>query len=268
MSQQENDKFYYNEREYELISIEDSEKFINWESFGLHPPMLTTACHRGFINTFAIKDETLVLNKIYTNNQTIVNGKIETAEIRKINGVMPVISEPFKEGDEYRIIIYENLNYLMTYTGSLLIVKDFNTAFEAGPFAFLQISPFCYETIIKLVFSNGKFVRAINYSEFGEKIRNYNKTLDAYFGWPDLSTFYSNDMDLIIDDKDAKEFEKLFKGIFIPQSYELAIWVNTENNKSYILPEYKELMNLIKESIKLDLNLLLNLPENNETEIF
>jgi len=204
MSQQVNDKFNYNKNEYELVSIEFPQKYLNWGSFKLNPIEISTACYRGFVNTFAIYENNLVLNEIYTNNQTInENGEMETINIHKINGVLPEIEEPdenlIEEYKNYRIIIYKNINLKMKYNGSLLIVKNFIQDYISGPYAFLNISPFCYKDIIKLQFDKGKFVKETNFSDFAEEERNKRKISkniksesDAYFDWPDLDVFYKN----------------------------------------------------------------------------
>ena len=204
MSQQEKDNFIYNKKEYKLVSIEFPQKYLNWKTFKLNPVEISTACYRGFINTFAIYENNLVLNDIYTNNQTInKNGEMETINIHKINGVFPEIEEPkenlIEEYKNYRIIIYKNINFKMKYNGSLIIVKNYIQGYESGPYAFLNISPFCYKDIIKLQFNKGKFVKETNLSDFAKKIRNERKMSkkikdksDAYFNWPDLDVFYEN----------------------------------------------------------------------------
>jgi hypothetical protein len=200
MSQQVNDKFIYNNDKYELISIEFPKTFIDWESFDLNPVELSTACWRGFINTFAVIDDHLVLDEIYTNNQTLnENEEMVTIIIPKINNLLPKIEKPeglIKEYKDYRILTYKGINYKMSYNGSLLIVKDYIDEYVSGPYAFLRISPFCYEKIVKLKFSKGKFINYIDFSDYGEKIRNERKTskikstANAYWEWPDLDVFY------------------------------------------------------------------------------
>jgi len=199
MSQQENDKFIYKNKKYELISIESPRTFLDWDSFGLNPIELSTACWRGFINTFSVFKGHLVLDKIYTNNQTRnENEEMVTINIHEINGILPEIKEPDKDliddYKNYRIIVYNKIKYRMNYNGSLVIVKDYINDFESGPYAFLNISPFCYKHIIKLTFSEGNFVKETDFSEHGEKIRSKrmkskNKK-SAYNEWPELKIFY------------------------------------------------------------------------------
>ena len=205
MSEQVNDKFIYKNGKFELISIESPRKFLNWESFGLNPIELSTACWRGFVNTFSVIDKHLVLAEIYTNNQTRnENEEMVTINIPEINGILPEIEEPDKilanEYKYYRIIIYKKLNYRMNYNGSLVIVKDYLNDFVSGPYAFLKISPFCYKNILKLSFSEGKFVKETSFSEYGEEIRNKRKTSkiknkkSSYNEWPELNVFYEENI--------------------------------------------------------------------------
>ena len=200
MSKQVNDKFIYKNDIYELISIESPKVFLDWESFDLNPIELSTACWRGFINTFSIKEENLILDEIYTNNQTLnENEEIETIIIPKINNILPEIEKPeclTNDYKDYRILKYKNINFKMQYSGSLVIVKDYLNEYESGHYAFLQISPFCFKNIVKLTFSVGKFLKETNFSDYGEEIRNKRKTSkvknkkNAYTGWPELNVFY------------------------------------------------------------------------------
>ena len=90
MSKQEDDIFIFNDKKYDLLAVEFRDSFLNFDFlFGLKPVEFSTACWRGFILTFSVKNDKLVIDKIHTNN-----GNDETQKIPKINGIMPKITTP------------------------------------------------------------------------------------------------------------------------------------------------------------------------------
>ena len=200
MSKQEDDIFIFNDKKYDLLAVEFQDSFLNFDFlFGLKPVEFSTACWRGFILTFSVKNDKLVIDKIHTNN-----GNDETQKIPKINGIMPKITTPkgLVEGyTEYRILNYTNLNMFVNYTGSIIIASGFIGEYASGPYAFLEISPFCYKNIVKLEFNDGELANFNDLSKIGDIIRDdREKTLkskkksNAYFGWPSVNNIFSNDI--------------------------------------------------------------------------
>jgi hypothetical protein len=201
MTQQIEDNFVYNDEEYILSAVEFPSTFLDFSKFKLNPIEMHTACYRGFVITFAVKDVQLIVDQILTNNQTYTkNHKRKTVVIHKINGVLPEVIEPegLVEGyKKYRELHYKNLNYNLDYTGAIIIVKDFMYKYVSAHSAFLSISPFCYKTIIRLTFFNGHLTNIKNLSNYGKKIRaeRRNKLKDekynsAHFDWPDVDILF------------------------------------------------------------------------------
>lgn len=205
MTMQVEDNFIYNDKEYIPIAIEFPKKFLDFEKFKLKPIAMSTACWRGFVVTFAVKESRLVVDQILTNNQTYSeNHGMETIVIHEINGVLPEVVEPnglVEEYKEYRELHYKNLNYSLDYTGMVIIVKDFIREYISGPFAFLSISPFCYRKIIRLTFVKGLLTNTEDLSKYGKQIReerdkiskNENQN-NAYFDWPDIDELFKKDI--------------------------------------------------------------------------
>jgi hypothetical protein len=196
MSSQIDDEFIYNDNKYYLSAVEFPEKFIDIYSLGIKPTEFHTACYRGFVATFAINNEKLVLNKLYTNN----GNKIEN-EVPMINNKLPKISVPNGLLDEYknswREFTYEDIDFVIDYTGSIIIVKDYINKYISGPYAFLSISPFCYKEIIKLTFVEGNLTNIKDLSKYCDKIRTERNNIsndkernDAYFGWPNIDDLF------------------------------------------------------------------------------
>jgi hypothetical protein len=84
MSGQVSDKFQYKNAEYDISAIEFPEKFFDIGSFGLNPTSESTACWRGYVATFTINNNKLVLYKLDTNNGNRKNDKIIP-----VNGIFP-----------------------------------------------------------------------------------------------------------------------------------------------------------------------------------
>ena len=196
MSSQIDDEFIYNDNKYYLSAVEFPQNFIDIYSLGIKPTEFTTACYRGFVATFAINNEKLVLNKLYTNN----GNKIKN-EVPIINNKLPKISVPNGLLDEYknswREFTYEDIDLVINYTGSIIIVKDYINKYISGPYAFLSISPFCYKEIIKLTFVEGNFTNIKDLSNYCDKIRTERNNIskdkeqnDAYSGWPNIGDLF------------------------------------------------------------------------------
>jgi hypothetical protein len=154
MSGQIDDTFQYNNVEYNLSAIEFPERFIDIYAFGIEPIEFHTACWRGFVATFTINSKKLlILNRLYTNN-----GSDKTNKAPLINGKLPKISTPeglIEEYADFREYYYDDLDYAIPYTGSLIITKDLieNMYVHMG----FQ-SPISYKNVLHLVFDNGQFI--------------------------------------------------------------------------------------------------------------
>ena len=149
------DKFIYDGKEYNLLAIEFQNNFLNIYSLGIRPVMLHTACYRGYIATFTINNNTLVLNQLYTNNGINLNN-----EIPVINGILPRISTPdrlVKEYMDYRIFNYDDINLIIEYTGYIIISLNSRENIRE---------------IIKLNFINGELINAQNITS--QNLQGYN----------------------------------------------------------------------------------------------
>jgi hypothetical protein len=168
MTAQMHDKFVYKKNEHYISAIEHTDTFIDINSLlGFEPRSFSTACRRGYVATFALLKEKLVLKKLYTNN----GNKIEK-EIPKINNKLPEIS--VREGlidelkDTLRDFTYKNINLKILYTGSIIITKDFIR--ERYVHMGFQ-SPLSYNTVIQLTFNNGQLIAVKDFSGIAKSLR-------------------------------------------------------------------------------------------------
>jgi len=140
-------------------------------SLGFKPTEFSTACWRGYIATYAIYKNNLVLKNLYTNNGSDLKN-----EAPRLNNKLPKISINEKWVSEEtrrnrKEFTYKNINLPVLYTGSIIITKDFilNRYIHMG----FQ-SPFSYEIVIQLTFKNGKLISSKDLSDIAKSIREKN----------------------------------------------------------------------------------------------
>jgi hypothetical protein len=172
MSSQIKDKFIYKRTEYTVSDIEFPDTFININSLlGFNPRKFSTACYRGYVATFALYKNKLILKKLYTNNGNEID-----REIPAINNKVPEIS--IRKGliDELkntlRDFTYTNINLKIQYTGSIIITKDFIQ--ERYVHRGFQ-SPLSYNTVIQLTFNIGQLITEKDLSCLAESARKEEK---------------------------------------------------------------------------------------------
>ncbi|NHJ87724.1 MAG: hypothetical protein FK734_19840 [Asgard group archaeon] len=108
MTAQMADMFNYNKEQFEIIGV-DGEKLFDPIDYGLNPHFTCTACWRGYLLTYTLNDNQLVLDDVLINLK----------EKKKINGIKPNDAErPF-------IFRYKKVNLPMAFTGTILVARDF-----------------------------------------------------------------------------------------------------------------------------------------------
>jgi hypothetical protein len=159
MTGQVPDELIYNESIYSIVGLKGEflpEPF----DFGFKPVSPNTANWRGFIMTYAIAEEHLLLRRM-------------DLWVKEIDGKPPIINEVKPKLEEEGIVrlIYDNLELRTEFTGKILIAKDFiNSLYVHMGFQ----SPLSFETVIELVFQEGKLLSANNFSEKMKKYRKKN----------------------------------------------------------------------------------------------
>jgi len=141
-TRQAENRFVYEGEEYciSLFGIR-----LDMEKLGLCPVMPNTACHRGYIATFGLDGDKLVLTNLFTNN-----GRGEP--VPTINGVQPTIKEERGQGNDLE---YKNINLPIRYTGAVFLKEYF--ILEGYTHAGLQSSIRIdgYVESVGLMFENG-----------------------------------------------------------------------------------------------------------------
>ena len=99
------------------------------------------------------------------------NGNRKNDNVTSINSVFPNIIDPETTNEDYkhfRKYEYENINFLLEYTGSVIIVNGFliNRYVHMG----FQ-SPISFENVIQLTFKNGNYIESNDLSIIAKNIR-------------------------------------------------------------------------------------------------
>ncbi|MCK4973321.1 MAG: hypothetical protein KAS52_08360, partial [Candidatus Heimdallarchaeota archaeon] len=145
MTGQISDSFLYYNEEYSIVGIDGNELFEPL-SFDIETIPASTACWRGFQGFYRITEEFLVLQDLY----------ISMKEKKEIRGKKP------SKGESYFKYHFNELNLKMSFTGTILIARDFIQEMYIH-MGFQR--PMSYTNVIELYFEKGKFTREKNLSK-------------------------------------------------------------------------------------------------------
>ena len=140
MTIQEPDRIYYKRRKYELVWIDGDGLFDPEKHHRFMAPH--TACWRGYIATYAVKCEELLLR----NLDCWIDPE---SPAPRIGGHLPIESPPWGE------LAYKKLELPMTYTGQLIL----GGGEILGPFSY-DVDWSIYELVHELHFEQGHLVEA------------------------------------------------------------------------------------------------------------
>jgi hypothetical protein len=155
MTAQFHDLFRYQAREFSVVGV-DHELF-KPSDFQLSPIPASTACWRGTLALYTILDVQLILETLSVN--------LPTPQGPMING----IPSSGRTG-RYTMFnnVYQNLNISIPYTGSILLGTDFIREL----YVHMGFHPaWKYNTVIELIFENGKLIRESDISEAMARLR-------------------------------------------------------------------------------------------------
>ena len=161
MTGQTPDKLIYNKSSYSIVGLK-GEGLPSPLDFGLEPTSPHTANWRGFIMTYSITENCLIVQEM---NVTVKDLKEKPPLINDVN---PEIK---KEGILH--LSYKNLKLKTKFTGKILIAKDFiDSMYVHMGFQ----SPISFETVIELKISDGTLIKVTNFSEIMKKYRKLSAT--------------------------------------------------------------------------------------------
>lgn len=138
MTQQMRDPFIWENERYDFIGATDVYSLFNPEDYHLKPTAPHSACWKGFVIYFKVKDDILYLSDL--------DVYCEKNQYPEINGITAYENEDF--------YTYKTLNIKLDYTGTITIGRHFNEHFNG--FAF--INQRTYDDVVELIVEKGKVI--------------------------------------------------------------------------------------------------------------
>ena len=140
MTMQVTDPFIWDGKKYVFSGADDVYSLFDPESFGLHPEAPSTACWKGFVVFFGVREGQLFIDQldVYCLDDVYppINGVESTAD-----GIMGM----------HR---YAGLNIASGYTGTIVISQEMKEAYLGRAFT----GPHSYRRNFDLEFEKGKLV--------------------------------------------------------------------------------------------------------------
>lgn len=144
MSQQLPDPFVVDSKTYIFVSAEDIYTLFDPKKYGLNPTSPHTACWKGFVIHFCVKDKMLYISKLEVN--------CDDNNYPDINGVAAKQGE--KDGELSYFHVYENLDMFAQYTGKIVLGTRLDALHAGSAFT----GPHSYEQTYDLMFNDGKLI--------------------------------------------------------------------------------------------------------------
>ncbi|MFN6527050.1 hypothetical protein [Nostoc sp. ChiSLP03a] len=131
---------------------------------GFSPQWGTTACWRGYCCTYKVIEETLYLKELIIS----LSLKEKLAKQGKAKDFLGVLPSRRNTPVGHPSAIYDELNHLVEFTGSLLVANSF----IKNLYVHLGFQPaYKYEEVHELIFDSGYLIQSINRSEEMAEIR-------------------------------------------------------------------------------------------------
>lgn len=202
MTAQVSDHFQYQDDDY-LVITSCPRQLFSPTVFGLEPVSLHTACHRGSVVYYTLKDQQLLVEKF-----TVGLADMDNPATLTINGVSPT-TEPGKPSQYW----YTNFNYLLEHTGGLLIGNHFiQDLYVHGG----RPPAWKYETIIEFSFEKGHLLQAVDRSQ---QIADIRRNFFARRNTPPWAQKHQNsDLDALVDDVCLHRYYDFFANFMEPNN--------------------------------------------------
>ncbi len=163
MTAQMPDSFSYKDEEYVLIGLKGSNLF-QPNDYGVFPIMASTACYRGFVASYLVTEEQLILTGFMLRSQEEELKEIADRAAVKLKSPM---------GFNF---MYRDLNLPIDFTGFILLGKDFiNEMYVHMGYQ----RPIAYRIVIEFQFKKGKLIAKNDFSELITKLRKEDPSKGA-----------------------------------------------------------------------------------------
>jgi len=165
MTVQYSDALWFRGKDFELVGINSASPF-DPKSYGMKPTIWSTACYRGYLATYEVKDRKLYIKKLEINLTEPSYGgmkKVEKIAAPPIGDISPIAGET----DDFEYC-YQDMNFFLPFMGGLLIGKDFIRELSVR----MGFHPaWKYRNVHELIFKVGELVQESNVSEKMEQFR-------------------------------------------------------------------------------------------------
>jgi len=145
MSQQVTDPFIWEGEEWIFLRADDIYSLFDPEKYGLKPEAPHTACWKGFVVSFELKD-----NRLYLKNLLVNTADDEYPDINGVSAAKSGIS--FHE--------YKNLDIELLYSGTIIVGKKMKKEFLGRAFT----GPHSYSKTYELKFEEGMLKNSVETS--------------------------------------------------------------------------------------------------------
>ncbi|MHA1375776.1 MAG: hypothetical protein ACTSR7_15950 [Promethearchaeota archaeon] len=159
MTGQVPDNLIYKNSSYSIVGLKGEGLPLPLD-FGLEPASSNTANWRGFIMTYKIAENHLIVQEM---NVTVGDLKDKAPLINGIN--------PETKKERLLRLTYKSLKLKTQFTGKILIAKDFID------FMYVHMgfqSPISFNTVIELMISDGALIKVTDFSDMMKKYRKLN----------------------------------------------------------------------------------------------
>jgi hypothetical protein len=145
-------QFLHHNYSFDVLRFSEEPAF-NPFTLGLKPQGWSTNCARGYIPTYSILKDNLILASLDINLSK--GDSYERLEGPEINGIKP--SPPDKSHGFNNV--YRDMNYPLNYSGGVVIGHSF-----IGSHSMDVRSPWKYKHLIELIFEDGELIQEIDLS--------------------------------------------------------------------------------------------------------
>ena len=174
MTAQFSDLVFFNDQEFSLTDINGDELFHPMK-YDLVPSSTCTACWKGFVASYGIKEDQLVLKNLDINIEEVEKKYFWSSNIPELNGMKPSKDDSLYDMFDYH---FQDVKLPLSFTGWMLIGKGFIQEL----YVHMGIHPaWKYKDVFKLDFEKGKLLASHDVSV---AMREYRKTMQNEGGEP------------------------------------------------------------------------------------
>ncbi len=152
MTAQVPDSLHYLGEQYTLAAFSEGEPFSPIDA-GYRPVMASTACWRGYVCGYELKDGLLHLRELWVSHQPRKAPVTQRQQPPDLNGVTAIRDEKSFFGDWH----FDNVGLPLAYSGGLVIMRDLIREL----YVHMGFHPaWKYQHVYELVFEQGRLMEA------------------------------------------------------------------------------------------------------------